>query len=466
MICTNRDRAPLTSPMRLTLLRTAAVLALSNPGGPAVATAQTDPVSAAGNSSARLDSLVGHALEVNPSIHAASRRVDAARARIGPAGALPDPMLSAGIMNLPVSDPGFDDFMTMLTVGLGQRLPYPGKRSLAQRTAGLEVQAAEARVDGVRLAVEEEVRKAYYELAALDHALEVLERNQGLLVNLIAVAESRYSVGTGGQEDILQAQVEAARLAEAAVTLTEARRSVLARLNAVLNRAGDTPVDAARVPERIARAAIAGDPSGIRFTSERLGARVADSPLPALGVLQARAVVTSPEVRAHVAAIAAQEASVELARKAHLPDVNVSGQYGQRFDRSDMVSLMISVPLPVRRRDRQDQQVAEAEAELAAMQAEHHAMVNRLDARVAEAYTVLERERARLALFVRAIIPQGRAALESAAAAYQVGRADFQTLLDNQATLYDYERAYFRSLSDFASSLAELERLVGAEVLP
>ncbi|HUP19891.1 MAG TPA: TolC family protein, partial [Gemmatimonadota bacterium] len=350
--------------------------------------------------------------------------------------------------------------------GLGQRLPYPGKLALARRTAELELRAAEARVALTQREVEADVRRAYYAVAFLDRSLEVLERNQALLVDFIAATESRYGVGTGGQQDILKARVEAARLAERAVVLVEARRAGLARLNALLDRPGETPVDEARVPRRIARAAVPDDPSRIRFTSDALGARAADSPLPPLEVLQERAIRASPEVRAHEARIAAQVARVELARKAHLPDFDVSVQYGQRFDRTDMASVMVSVPLPVNRGGRQDQEVAEAQSELAAMQANHHAMVNRIRADIAEGYADLERARAQLALFARSIIPQGRAALESATAAFQVGRADFLTLLENQTTLYDYEIAYYRALTDFASSLAELERTVGGEVLP
>ncbi|HUP21170.1 MAG TPA: TolC family protein [Gemmatimonadota bacterium] len=446
----------------------AALIAFSGLTGPLAVAAQVGPVTdeVSRDDATPLDSLVRSALDANPSVRAAERRVEAARARIGPAGSLPDPMLSAGVMNLPVADPGMGEPMMMNTVGLGQRLPYPGKLSLARRAAELEVRAAEARLDDVRLVIEAEVRKAYYDLAFFDRSLVVLERNQALLVDFIGVTESRYGVGIGGQEDILKARVEAARLAEEAVALTEGRRSRLARLNALLDRPTGTAVDEARVPERIARAAIADDLSRVRFTSERLGARVADSPLPPVEALQERAALSSPEVRSHQAAIAAQAARLELARKAHLPDFDVSVQYGQRFDRADMASVMVSVPLPVRRRDRQGQEAAEAEAELAAMRAEHHAMVNRINADVAGAYADLERERARLALFARSIIPQGRAALESATAAYQVGRADFLTLLENQTTLHDYEIAYFRSLTDFARTLAELERMVGTEVLP
>jgi outer membrane protein TolC len=69
-------------------------------------------------------------------------------------------------------------------------------------------------------------------------------------------------------------------------------------------------------------------------------------------------------------------------------------------------------------------------------------------------------------LFVKAILPQGSAMLTSASANFQVGRADFRTVLENQATLYGYEIAYHRDLTDFATNLAELEAVVGKEILP
>lgn len=412
-----------------------------------------------------VDSLVARALVVHPEIRAARERIEAARARIGPAGALPDPMLGLGIMNLPVSEPGFRDFMTMKTVALGQSLPFPGKLALAQRAAERELAAAEARLRGVELEVASQVRQAYYDLAFLDQALELLRQNQALLVSFVQVTESKYVVGTGGQQDVLKARVEASRLAAEAVALTEQRGAVLARLNAFLDRVGDTPVAGPRIPERIARAAVASASSEIRFTSAALGARAANSPLPPLDELQQRAVRNSPLLRAHEAEIAAQAARLELAQKAHLPDFDLSLQYGQRVDRTDMVSFMVSVPVPVRKGRRQDQVASETRAELAALEAEHHAMVNRLRAEVAGRYAELERDRAQLALFVKSIIPQGRAALESATSSFQVGRVEFLTVLENQAALYTYQTSYFRGLADFAQSLAELERIVGQEVL-
>ena len=138
-----------------------------------------------------VDSLVALALDRSPTVREAVQRVEAARARIGPSGALPDPMLGVGIRNVPIRDPGFGDFMTMTTVGISQRLVLPGKRPLATRAAELEVQAAEAQLQATRVDLAAAVRTAYYGLAFFDGSLDVVERNQTLLLSLAQVTVSR-----------------------------------------------------------------------------------------------------------------------------------------------------------------------------------------------------------------------------------------------------------------------------------
>jgi outer membrane protein TolC len=412
-----------------------------------------------------LDSLVARAIASSPGVRAARDRVDAARAGVGPAGALPDPMLAVGITNLPVADPGFSDFMTMKMVGIGQTLPYPGKRALLRRAAASEVGAAEADLAAARLEVTAEVKQAYYQLAFYDQALAILRRNEVLLADFTKVTLARYGVGTGTQADVLRSRVETGRLAEEASGLVEERRAALARLNAALSRPSDTPVAHPVVPQRIARAAVAGIATEIHFASAELGARASGSPLPPLVDLQEEAIRSSPEIQHHEAMIAAQAARVELAGKAYLPDFDLSLQYGQRAGNMDMVSAMVSVPIPLHKGSKQDLEVKQAQATLSALQAEHHQTANALRAKVAELLSGLEQDRAQLGLYVKSILPQGRAALESATAGFQVGSVDFLTLVDDQATLYNYETRYFRSLTSFAQKLAELERVVGKEVL-
>jgi outer membrane protein TolC len=415
--------------------------------------------------SAPLDSLVVQALAVSPVIHAATARVKAAQMRIGPAGTRPDPMFMAGVQNFPVSEPGFADFMTMKMVGISQTFPFPGKLSLQTRAAEDEVTVARAALDAARLDIVAEVKRAYYELAFADRALGIVRRTQVVLTDLISVSEARYTTGTGTQADVLRVRTEAANLGNAASTLTEQRRAALARLNAALDRPSDTPVAAPVIPARIVRAAVADSAVQVHFVSDALGARAAGSPLLPLDSLQALAAAHSPVLEEHAARIAAQRARLNLAQKAYLPDVSVSLSYGQRQGFTDMVSAIVSVPIPLQKGRKQDAEVAEAAAELAALEAQYHEKVNTRNAEVATQVGDLERARTAPALFKRSILPQAQATLASSTASYQVGRLDFAAVMDAQASLFNSETAYYRSLTDFAASLAELERTVGAGVL-
>ena len=422
-------------------------------------------VAAPDSGSTRLDSLIALAIEANPSLRAAKSRQRAAQATVPAAGARPDPMLMLGMMNLPLGGMGLADEMTMKTVGVGQTFPFPGKLGLATRAARHEADAASADVEVARRQLVGAVKTTYYEIALVDQLLTLTSRNRDLLVALVQTTEASYRVGRAGQEDVLRARVETTRLAEEALALRERRRTALARLNALLNRPSDTPVGAATVPPDVVRLALPDSAVGVRFHTAELGARAAASPLPSLDSLQALAIAQSPMIAAHEARLAAQGARVALARKAALPDFDVTLQYGQRNGLPDMVTAMVAVPIPIQRGRKQHQLVAAAEAERSAEEAEHHAMVNELRERVAALHSEFEQQRTRLALYSISVLPQTRATLTAATSGFRVGRTELSTLLDAQAALFNIEAESLRALTDFAAALASLEVMVGTEFL-
>ena len=86
-----------------------------------------------------LAALLAQAVENNPDIQAARRELAAARSRVSPAAALDDPMLEAGVVNLPAKSLSFRrEDMTMKMIGITQRLPYPCKRALRRELAEKE----------------------------------------------------------------------------------------------------------------------------------------------------------------------------------------------------------------------------------------------------------------------------------------------------------------------------------------
>src|SRR5437867_2049047 len=192
-----------------------------------------------------LPGLVREALEHNPEIQVAARTLEAKRARVGQAAALPDPMLMYGVINegrpVPFQTLGERDFSEAY-VGISQDLPFPGKRRLRKEAAQEEVEAAQSAYEGARRRVAADVAEAYYDLYATHAGLDLVEESARLLDQLIKVAHTRLSVGQTSQQDVLDAEVEMSRLEERRTELA-ARRAILEeRLRSLLYRRTPEPL--------------------------------------------------------------------------------------------------------------------------------------------------------------------------------------------------------------------------------
>lgn len=106
------------------------------------------------------DAALRHAANEAPSLKAGMAGVDATRSAAVAAGRLPDPTLSVGIDNFPVSGPPAFSFtresMTMARIGIEQPFPNPAKRR-AQRSraqAGIGVAEADLAVEAQKLRLE------------------------------------------------------------------------------------------------------------------------------------------------------------------------------------------------------------------------------------------------------------------------------------------------------------------------
>src|SRR6266516_440045 len=122
-----------------------------------------------------LQSLVAEALARNPTVAQRQAAVRAATLRIRPAGSLPDPMLTVGVMDLVLPHFEFNqsDF-TEADVELSQEIPWPG--TLGARSGVMRAAAAGARAEEgtLRRDLTTTMAVAYYRLGYAVTALETL----------------------------------------------------------------------------------------------------------------------------------------------------------------------------------------------------------------------------------------------------------------------------------------------------
>ncbi len=391
---------------------------------------------------ARLDGLIEQALANNPEIEASEARWQAFVARARGAGTLEDPMVMLGIQNMVIRDPlNFSrDPMTSKVIGVSQMLPYPGKRALEREAASLEAESYRWIHEERRLELARMVREAWFQLYYIERSLETIEDNLAAVDDIISLTETMYGVGRGIQQDVFKAHLERSRMLDMQIMLQRQRTATLAALNALAYRPADTPID---IPASIELSAL---------------------PLDAAD-LEEHAQANRPLLRSLRAQISRGEAMQRLAQRERYPDFTVSVEYMQREATmgemgDDMYSLGLSFNLPIQRQ-RRHAMVAEAGSDIRMGGAELNETRNAIRAGVAELLARIEEGSRRVELYRDAILPQAELSLESAVSAYQVGRADFMTLLDSQMTLFNYEQAFHEAVAEHEMAMAQLEALVG-----
>ncbi len=379
------------------------------------------------------------ARDANPMLQAMRLRADAAAERVPQAGALPDPQLAFGFMNRPVDDFGTDQMMTMNSVQLMQRFPWPGKLGYAKERARHLAQAERLDADETERQLLSRVKSAYYGLAFMDRALSVMRETRDLLRNFLDVSTTMYAVGSGLQQDVLQAQVAVAQMTEDITVMEQNRVAMAARLNALLGREATMPVGALELPQP------AGD-------------------LPPIDSLMALAVEHRPALEAARVRVAAAEAGYRAARRKLYPDITIALGYGQRPQFDDLATVMVGISIPLWASGRQLPLRREMAAMQSMQEAKERDVYNETFARLAELRAEAERARNLSLLYANAVLPQARAAVESALSAYRVGRVDYMTLVGNEMTVNRYEIQTVRLIADYHRAVAEVEALVGSDL--
>lgn len=393
---------------------------------------------AQGADTLRLTNVVEAVRTTNPTLQAARYQADAAQERVRPAGALPDPVLSLGLMNRPVDDLGRTDVqMTMNVVQLTQTLPWPGALGFDEERLGHLAAADSLDTEELEAALVARVTSVYARLAYLDRAIAIMETTRNLLRDFRRVSEARYAVGEGIQQDILLAQVSVARMTADITVAAQERVAAAARLNGLMGRPATAPVSAVELmtpgPE-----------------------------LPEVDGLMDEASRNRPAFEAARQRALAAEAAYRQAERDAYPDFTVSLGYGQRPDFVDLASLMVGVSIPLFAGSKQSRVKDERRAIQSMEEARELDLYNETFARLAELRAQAERARRLSELYRTSILPQAQASVEAALTAYQVGNVDYMTLLTNQMTVNQFEIERVRLAAEYLEAVAGIDALTGS----
>lgn len=348
-----------------------------------------------------------------PGVVAGQAGVTAAQSDARAAGSLPDPRLSVGIDNYPVSGPpSFSltrDDMTMGRVGLQQDLTNLAKRHAAQAQARAAIATAEAsqvnKLRGVRLGT----GQAWIDLAYAERrlvAINVILRSLRVLPSATRAAVAAGTVRPGQTIGTDQA-----------IAALEDRRDELlaavARARAMLARW--TGVSAPQV---------AGELPALELTPARLRA----------------ALPQHPDIISADAGVRRAEADVDAARAEKRPDWGVELAYQRRDPRyGDMVSAGVSMSLPLFARSRQNPRIAARQSAQAQAEAEREETRRALAADLEAGLADHQMHHSQWQRARDVLLPLARKRAELETASYSAGRASLADAIEAKTVLADAE---------------------------
>jgi outer membrane protein, heavy metal efflux system len=404
-----KRRLALTSARPLALVL-ALVFALALPR-PGVAADGAAPIAPPG---ATLQSLLTLARERHPELRAMQYEAEAAAQRIGPAGALPDPMLNTELRDVTNEASGGNFNLLPARVGstryqFRQTFPAWGQTTFA-RWQQVHAALAQSR-----------------EILALTHRFE-------------AVAQARYASGLAPQQDVIRAQVERTNVATEIALLEAELATLRVRINGLLARPAEAPL----APPR------------------------AEAPLPAPGqldgaALRERVLARNPQLAAEDARVRAAEKNKDVVWSNRYPEFTFGVAPIQTRNRISEWELMFEINIPLQQDTRRADE-REALSMLSAAQARKEAAANDLLAMLGEQLAALEAARQIEALTQSSLLPQASLTLQAALAGYETGKVDFATVLEAQRQIRQAQLNLIRTRAEARMRLAEIERLLGEEL--
>jgi cobalt-zinc-cadmium efflux system outer membrane protein len=388
-----------------------------------------------------LAALLTEAERNNPQVEAARQGWQAAKQIPSQVSTLPDPQFNLLQVNVGSPRPfaGYTNSDFAYTgLGVSQDIPYPGKLRLKGEMAKRDADVTQQQYESIRRSVLASVKSVYFQLAYLSKTLAILESDGQLLQQVEKAADARYRSGTGNQQDLLQSQVEETKLLREITMHRLEVAKAQAQLKELLNRSQSSP--------DIEPTDLSQTPLPYTF-DELLVATDAQNP----GISGANEMVEK------------QKLQIDLAHKDFYPDFNIQYMW-QRTDPTQLRAyymLSVGVQVPIYRSRKQRPELAEAEADLSRARSEAESQTQEVALELRTEFDTAEKIAELLKIYHDGLIPQTRAEFQSALAAFQNNRQDFQGLLASFLDVLHLDEEYWQNVADRETALAHIEELTG-----
>ena len=370
-----------------------------------------------------LDAALQAATDHSAAMQAAQASVHASSEAAVRAGQLPDPVLAAGVDNLPINGPQRftigQDFMTMRRIGIEQEWVSREKRRLRSDLASEVVNREQAGYLAQLANVRQQTATAWLNAIYAKRALTLQQALLDHMTHELAATKASYRGAKATAADVVQAQAMLAQTQDQMLKAQQTYQSALIGLS----RWTATPATD-----------VTGEPPAPE-------SYVSSLPPDELRLVQPTLVAAADD-------IAVADANTAVASSERSPNWTWEVAYQQRGGAySNMVSVGVRIPLPINRKDREDRDVSE-KADLAnRAHLMYEDALRQVQADIRTESATLASGRERIANLTQSLLPAADQRVELAVAAYKAGTGSLadtfaarRAQLDAQIQVLDLKR--------------------------
>ena len=388
--------------------------------------------------SLHLEDVIKAVVEHNDFVAAARYMEKASNLKIGPSGAWDDPMIMAGVQNLPTSFDFRADEMTMKMIGISQSIPYAGQKGLLAKAARADAEASREGTRGTETNLVTAAKYAYYEFYYTQQILDYTNSQLQIQQDVVKSATAKLRSDQASQADVLTAQANLWRLESDVLNTQQAIEAAENNLLSLMGREPGEKLPPLAAPEARQIPAVAEE----WFDK-------AKEHYPELKRLERQS-----------RSYAFQAASAQRMR---WPMLSVAGSYGFREDtpdmrRDDMISLQVNLSIPVFSGRQQGRMAQSMEAMRRGAEAEANQLWRDTKANLQTLHSRATRLRQSLDIYRERIIPADEEAYRSAYTGYSANRVPFINLLTYAMNIYRDRIDASQIEHELSRTLAEAEQ--------
>lgn len=379
--------------------------------------------------------LVEQVLAVNPSLESTRQAWGAMVAKFPQVTSWDDPMFSysmaPGTINSKTVPYGYQ-------MDLSQKFPFPGKLHLRGQIALAQAQSANEDYEDVKVQLAAETSQLFDDYYLIERALETNAALISLQKEMTQSADAEYSASLLTAESPLQALQELGQLEYDRIALTQDRKVIIAKINALLHRDPSTPLPH---PPHTLEAVF------VRETVE---------------ALQMKALQNRPDLRAVRAQIQGARYAHSLAKREYFPDFELMGSYNTMWPTPAMFTMIgakLNLPFQL---DRRKGAVDEAKAILNSISFKHKQVVDLAFYEVTSALKRISQAQSYREILQKKIVLYSFDEVQVIGAGLESGQKSLLQLLETEKQYKKLELEVHVALAELFRQLALLDKAVGS----